>query len=73
MGICSDRSVNYLKSLNLNVILHPLEDLAPLALLGEYGDARGIIGTLSQLTEAHDGCPPANHVGRGRQYQWAEE
>ncbi|MBO9579677.1 MAG: hypothetical protein J7498_02155 [Sphingobium sp.] len=58
MGICSDRSVNYLKSLNLNVILHPQEDLAPLALLGEYGGARGIIGTLGQLTEAQNGDLP---------------
>ncbi|CAM8633398.1 MULTISPECIES: gasdermin [Sphingomonadales] len=58
MGICSDRSVNYLKSLNLNVVLHPLEDLEPLALLGEYKGARGIIGTLSQLTEEQDGNLP---------------
>lgn len=52
MGICIDRSVNYLKTLNLNTILQPQENLRPLALLGEYGGARGIIGSLDQLVEA---------------------
>lgn len=52
MGICTDRSVNYLKSLNLNVVVHPTEDLRPLGLLGEFKDARGIIGSLDQLVEA---------------------
>jgi hypothetical protein len=51
MGVCSDRSVNYLKSLNLNTILQPEENLAPLALLGEFDGARGIIGRLDQLVD----------------------
>ena len=57
MGICTDRSVNYLKSLNLNTILQPQEDIAPLHLLGEYGGARGIIGTLSQLVDGGGALP----------------
>ncbi len=57
MGICTDRSVNYLKSLNLNTILQPQEDLAPLQLLGEYGGARAIIGTLSQLVDGGGALP----------------
>jgi hypothetical protein len=59
MGICSDKSVNYLKSLNLNVVLHPSEDLKPLDLLGEFKGARGIIGSLDQLTEAQATALPA--------------
>jgi hypothetical protein len=54
MGMCSDRSVNYLKTLNLNVILHPQEGLKPMDLLGVYKDAPGILGRLDQLTEPHN-------------------
>lgn len=63
MGICNDRSVNYLKSLNLNTILHPQENLRPLALLGEYDGARGIIGTLDQLIEPPIPALPAVDSG----------
>lgn len=51
MGLCSDRSVNYLKSLNLNTVRHPEENVAPLDLIGEYRGARAIIGTLDQLVD----------------------
>lgn len=57
MGMCTDRSVNYLKSLNLNTILQPQEDIAPLQLLGEYKGARAIIGTLSQLVDGGGTLP----------------
>ena len=57
MGVCTDRSVNYLKTLNLNTILQPQEDLAPLLLLGEYRGARAIIGTLSQLVDGGGALP----------------
>ena len=63
MGICTDKSVNYLKSLNLNVVLHPTADLKPLDLLGEYKDARGIIGTLDQLTEPQPRALPSTTQG----------
>lgn len=58
MGICTDKSVNYLKSLNLNTILHPQEDLAPLALIGEYKGSRAVIGSLDQLVEDGGNLPP---------------
>lgn len=58
MGVCTDKSVNYLKSLNLNTIVHPQEDAAPLQLLGEYKGARGIIGTLDQLVSQPGGTLP---------------
>lgn len=51
MGVCKDRSVNYLKTLGLNTIRHPEENIKPLMLLGEYNGERGIIGTLDQLVE----------------------
>lgn len=51
MGLCTDRSVNHLKSLGLNTILQPREGITPLALLGEFKGERGIIGTLDQLVE----------------------
>jgi hypothetical protein len=58
MGICTDKSVEHLKSLNLNTILQPQEDIVPLQLLGEYKGARGIIGTLDQLVEQPGGTLP---------------
>lgn len=49
MGLCRDKSVNYLADLGLNTILHPQQGIAPLALLGEAGGQRALIGTLDQL------------------------
>lgn len=63
MGVCTDRSVNYLKSLNLNTILHPQENLRPLALLGEYDGARGVIGTLDQLLTGAEAKLPVIESG----------
>jgi len=59
MGVCNDRAVNYLKTLNLNTILHPEENIAPLALIGEFRGAHGIIGTLDQLVENSSAPLPA--------------
>lgn len=51
MGLCVDRSFNYLQQLGLNTILQPREGIAPLALLGEADGQRALIGTLDQLVE----------------------
>jgi len=51
MPICTERSLSYLKKLNLNVILHPRENITPLLLLGERNNARAILGHLSDLVE----------------------
>lgn len=63
MGICTDRSVNYLKSLNLNTIRHPEENIAPLDLIGEYKGARAIIGSLDQLVDG--AAEPLPAIGSG--------
>lgn len=59
MGICTDKSINHLKSLGLNVVLHPREGIVPLALLGEFKKERGLIGTLDQLVEPTTAPLPA--------------
>lgn len=63
MGICTDKSVEHLKSLNLNTILQPQEDIAPVQLLGEYKGACGIIGRLDQLVVQPGGALP--QIDRG--------
>ena len=63
MGICTDKSVEHLKSPNLNTILQPQEDIAPVQLLGEYKGACGIIGRLDQLVVQPGGALP--QIDRG--------
>lgn len=59
MGLCVDKSVNYLANLGLNTILHPQAGIAPLALLGEADGQRALIGTLDQLVEHGSAPTPA--------------
>lgn len=57
MGLCRDKSVNYLANLGLNTILHPEQNIRPLALLGEANGQRALIGTLDQLVLDPGGLP----------------
>jgi hypothetical protein len=49
MALCQDPAVNYLRTLNYNVLRHPRADLAPLDVLGRTDQAAERLGPLDKV------------------------
>jgi hypothetical protein len=49
MGICKDSSIEYLKRLGYNVVRHPREGIAPLALVGRQNRTVADLGSLDDV------------------------
>jgi hypothetical protein len=62
MALCNDPAVNYLKSLNYNVLRHPRADLAPLDVLGRAGGAAERLGPLDVIWKSSKPKPKPKTV-----------
>lgn len=58
MGLCKDKSTNHLNRLGYNVVRHPREGLAPLALVGRQNGNSAWLGQLDRIL-ADPKPPPA--------------
>lgn len=58
MGICRDKSTQYLHQLGFNVVRLPSADISPLQVIGTFNGTAGIIGEIQDLVLEGSLAPP---------------